>query len=161
MTRRPTTVPGRVRASCRGVSLIEVMVAVLVLAFGLLGLSALQTRALRANVSAIQRSQATVTSQYILDIMRVDREQARLRNYNTGTGFTCHVNGMTSTHPLAQESLRQWLRDIKETVGRVGDTSTCARVECDSAYVCTVQIRWDDSGAGGDPDQQVTFTSRL
>lgn len=149
------------RTRSRGISLIEVMVAVLVLAFGLMGLVALQTRALRANVSAMQRSQAVVLAQYMLEAMRVDREQARLGRYDTGDAFTCLPAGMTSQHPLAQASLRRWLADVKANIGEATDTSTCARVKCQSTYLCTVDIQWDDRVDGGLPLQQLSLSSRL
>lgn len=145
----------------RGVSLIEVMVAVLVLAFALLGLASMQTRALRTNVSALQRSQAAMLGQYMLDLLRVDRDTARGGAYNTGSNFTCTGTAFSSSSALAQASLVGWLADVKQNVGTSSDTTTCVRVECSADYVCTVQIRWDDSRAGGEPEQQLTLSSRL
>lgn len=149
------------RHRARGISLIEVMVAVLVLAFALLGLTTLQTRALRANVSALQRSQASMLGQYMLDLLRVDRDAARGGAYNTGSNFSCATAGLTNANVLARDSLRQWLDEAKGNLGSLGDATTCVRVECSADYVCSVQIRWDDSRAGGEPDQQLTLGSRL
>lgn len=57
----------------RGFTLIEVMIAVLILAFGLLGFALLQTMNVRFTNSANQRSQATNLAYEMLDQMRVNR----------------------------------------------------------------------------------------
>jgi type IV pilus assembly protein PilV len=55
----------------RGVSLVEVLVAILVLAVGMLGLAALQARGLKFNHDAYARSQATLLAYQIMESMRV------------------------------------------------------------------------------------------
>ena len=56
-----------------GFTLIEVMIAVLILAFGLLGFALLQTMNVRFTNSANQRSQATNLAYEMLDQMRANR----------------------------------------------------------------------------------------
>ncbi len=56
----------------RGFSLIEVLVALLVLAIGLLGLAALQAQGLRFNHDAYVRTQATHIAYDIVDRMRAN-----------------------------------------------------------------------------------------
>ncbi len=60
----------------RGFTLLEVLVAMVVLSVGLLGLSGLQTSSLRNNHSAFLRSQATLVSNDIIDRMRANRDSA-------------------------------------------------------------------------------------
>jgi len=59
-----------------GFSIIEVLVALLVLAIGLLGLAALQAQGLRFNHDAYVRSQATNLAYDIVDRMRANRDNA-------------------------------------------------------------------------------------
>lgn len=66
-----------------GFTLIEVLVALLILAIGLLGLAALQTQGVRFNHDAAVRSQATSLAYDIIDKMRVNRGNADL--YVTGS----------------------------------------------------------------------------
>jgi type IV pilus assembly protein PilV len=54
----------------RGVGMIEVLVAVLILAIGLLGVAALQATALRNSQSAMERSQGVVHAYAVFDSMR-------------------------------------------------------------------------------------------
>ncbi len=61
--------------SCRGFSLIEVLVAVLVLSVGLLGVAALQTFSLRAGQVAYERTQAANFAYEVADQLRVHRRE--------------------------------------------------------------------------------------
>ncbi len=70
------TIRPLVHRRCRGFSLMEVLVALLVLAIGLLGLAALQTQGLRFNQGAYVRSQATILAYDIMDSMRAARGNA-------------------------------------------------------------------------------------
>lgn len=64
----------------QGFSLIEVLVALLVLAIGLLGLAMLQGQGLKFNTHAYSRSQATTLAYDILDRMRANPD-------GVGNGF--------------------------------------------------------------------------
>jgi len=57
----------------QGLSLIEVLVALLVLSIGLLGLVALQSFTLQANQGAYYRTQAVNTAYEVTDFMRANR----------------------------------------------------------------------------------------
>jgi len=148
------------RRPSRGATLIEVLVAVLILSLGLLGLAALQSRAVQGNVSSGQRAQAVMLSHYIIDVMRVDRESAKGGSYNTGNNFICDPSAFGGA-TLAETSRRAWLQSVKQNMGRANDNTTCAHVACDADYACTVQIRWDDSLSGGLADQTLVISSRV
>lgn len=142
------------RARLKGATLIEILIALLVLSFGLLGMAALQARALKGNQSALQRTQAVLMSYYILDAMRVDRNSAKSLNYNTGSlsgdviDPICNPAAISGT-TLADNNLKHWIESLKTTIGKAGDTTTCGAVLCDAVGICQIQVRWDDSRAGG------------
>lgn len=140
----------------RGASLIEVLVTLLIITFGLMGMSALQARALKGSVSSFQRGQAVIYAQYLLDVMRIDREQAKGGDYNTGKVCDPAAFGAGS---LANNSRTQWLTSLRSDIGQT--PTTCAAVACDADYLCTVKIYWDDSNAGGLDDQVVEVSSRV
>lgn len=151
-----------IAAEQRGATLIEILVAILILSFGFLGMAALQARAIKGSVSAEQRTQATYHAQYMLDVLRVDREHARGGDYNTGSSPVCNPDAFGSAPTtLADNSRKQWLTLVKQTMGRPDDTTTCVRIQCDADYNCTVTIEWDDSRAGGLSDQSVILSSRV
>ncbi|HET8763670.1 MAG TPA: type IV pilus modification protein PilV [Rhodanobacter sp.] len=86
--------PSRGMAAQRGVGMIEVLVAVLVLSIGFVGIAALQARSLSTNNSAMARSMATVDSYSILDAMRADLANAVANSYDgTVVGDACPAAG--------------------------------------------------------------------
>jgi type IV pilus assembly protein PilV len=142
-----------------GATLIEILVSILVLSFGLLGMAALQTRALQGNQSSVQRSQAIMLNQYMMDAMRVDRENAKGSMYNTA--YVCGPDGISGTDTLAKNNMRNWLDNIERGLGVPADTTSCGSISCNASFVCTVRIRWDDSKSGGLSNQVVELTSTL
>jgi type IV pilus assembly protein PilV len=139
----------------QGFSLIEVLVAVLVLAIGLLGVAALQINATRANQSAELRSQASMLAYFMLDAMRANREAALNGSYNLAE-WTCTL---PSGGTLPQNDQGYWLQKAQQEA--MLGTTTCGAIACDGAGNCTVKLRWDDSRAGGASDQVIEVKSRL
>jgi type IV pilus assembly protein PilV len=118
---------------------------------------ALQTRALQGNVSAGQRGQAIVYAQYIMDVMRVDRQSALNGDYNTGSTEVCSVSTFGSG-TLAKNERAKWLTEMKASMG---EDKTCGKIECDANFVCKVSVYWDDRVAGGLEKQIVVVESRI
>lgn len=149
-----------------GAGLIEVLVSVIVLAIGLLGMAGLQASALRGNQSSYARSQAVMLSYFMLDMMRADRGEALLGNYNTDTNAApdAVLNPICSASDLPQGTLvdnsrQDWLAALKTSLG--DNPQTCGAIRCDANGECTVQITWDDSRAGGLGQQRFETRSRL
>ncbi|MYM64590.1 type IV pilus modification protein PilV [Pseudomaricurvus sp. HS19] len=57
-----------------GFSMLEVLIAILVLAIGLLGVSAMQLSSLKVNQGAYYRSQAVMVASEVLDRLRANRD---------------------------------------------------------------------------------------
>lgn len=136
----------------RGATLLEVLVAVLVLAIGLLGVAALQASALRSNQSAFERSQAVIATYSMLDAMRSNANVARAGGYNLD--FTCAV---PAGGGRVGDDQQRWLQGLEDGLGE----GTCGRIAC-AANTCTIEVRWDDSRAlDGDEEQILSTTTRL
>ena len=145
--KRPTPISRQ-----RGATLLEVLVAVLVLAIGLLGVAALQASALRSNQSAFERSQAVMMSYSMLDAMRSNANVARTGGYNIG--FTCDPPGGGGR---VGDDIQRWITGLQAGLG----AGTCGRIQC-GANTCDIEVRWDDSRAlDGDAEQTLTTTTRL
>jgi type IV pilus assembly protein PilV len=69
------------RSKDSGFSLIEVLVALLVLSIGLLGLAMLQVESIKYNTDAYFRTQATILAYDIADLMRANRAVANAGGY--------------------------------------------------------------------------------
>jgi len=102
---------GSTRSTSVGFSLVEVLVALLVLSVGLLGLAGLQMRGLQANQMSYLRSQATQLAYDISDRMRANLAGVTAGSYNSGAAATdaalCETAECTSAN-MAQYDLKQW-----------------------------------------------------
>lgn len=128
-----------------GMGLIEVLIAVLVLAIGILGVAALQARALANNSSSIGRSMATIASYSILDALRADRSNALAGNYNTTTPLEAD-NCSTGTG-LVTNQLYNWCTHLRTMLGAA--KTTTGKIDCDTSGNCTIIVTYDDSNVGG------------
>jgi len=136
-------------------SLIEVLVAVLVLAVGLLGVAAMQSLALRGGQGSLESSQAVMQTTSIIEAMRANPVNAA--SYNIAK--TCAAASV-SVGGLAGDDLKNWIGALKSTVGVAGDTTTCGQIAgCPGA--CVVTVFWDDSRAGGGASRSIVTETRI
>ncbi len=143
--------PGHVASA--GMSMIEVLVAILLLVFGMFGVAAMQATSLRNSQSAMDHTQAVVQTYAMLDRMRANVPQARIGNYNLLT-MTC---ALPDAGTLAQNERREWIQNLQSTLG----PAACGQVVCDDV-TCVITVRWDDSRAtGGSATRTVVTRTRL
>lgn len=122
LNRRPITI-GR----ADGVSLIEVLIAVLVLSVGLLGLGALQGVALQSGQLSYQRTQATNLAYRVADEFRAHRSLTQppqaIRNHWDDEMATLLPNGTLefSRNGDELEITITWRDDRDETLGVEGN----------------------------------------
>lgn len=144
----PTVKPGH-RNSQRGNTLIEVLVALLVLSIGLLGVAGLQLTSLRNNRSAHLRSQAQVMAYDITDRMRANRQLAvDTGAYNIAIGIP--ATGGT----LAGDDLVRWKEAILNSLPS-GDGS----VQVVNTNVVLITVQWVDQLSA--TPQQFTTRTRI
>jgi type IV pilus assembly protein PilV len=98
------------RKTQRGTTLVETLVALVVLSVGLLGIAALQMTSLRNNRGAHLRSQAQVMAYDITDRMRANRAAAMLNAYVIGMSATPTGTGVALT------DLQQWRATLSATL---------------------------------------------
>ena len=141
-----------VRASRqRGVGLIEVLVAVLVLCFGMLGLVALQLTTLKQNQSALERGLAVVHTHSIVDAMRADRNSAESGAFNIALDADPPAGGT-----FANTAVAAWRANLQQVFG---DDAT-GSISCDGS-LCTIDVQWNDSLAGGSEAETISTTVQL
>lgn len=136
-----------------GYSLIEVLVALVVLGVGLLGLASLQATSLRNTDAAYRRSQAVYYAYAIIDQMRANRSAALGGNYSidmdgSKAAQNCMSSACTSTQ-LAQRDLHQWLANLAEALpsgdGEIS-TSTVSPSTGGALTRVDVTIQWHERG---------------
>lgn len=137
-------------------SLIEVMIAVLILAIGLLGIAALQATALRNSQSSMERSQAVIETYSIIDAMRANRAGVLAGHYTLARTCTPPTAAGTPADLLRDTDHQAWITDL-QTMG----AGTCGTIACTAAE-CTITVEWDDSrGTGGLAAQQTTTVVQI
>lgn len=138
-----------------GFTLLEVMVAMLVLAIGLLGLAGLMTSSMRNNLSASHRTQATWMAYDIIDRMRANRAGAVSGGYATvmGTAATCSPAVPAGT--IKEQDIAAWKNQLACALPAGNGSITFP-----ASGGARVVIRWDDSRGIADSTSQTvkTFT---
>jgi type IV pilus assembly protein PilV len=131
-----------------GFSMLEVLVALLVLSLGLLGLAALQTTAFKFNHESYQRTQAVIQAYDILDRIRANPIGRNAGLYNTVSppGYTVPssqncISVSCSAAQMVDYDISEWNSAnaslLAEGAGAVAtDTSTSIR---------TITIQWRES----------------
>lgn len=141
----------------RGATLIEVLVAIVILSVGLLGLAGLQTISVQSNYSAYYRSQASILAADITDRMRANRKPALAGAYNL-TAFPASKTDNAITGTRAEQDRGEWLNNIAKL------PEGTAKIE-KAGDLFVISIRWNDTrgnikAANGDSDTTQTFIYR-
>jgi type IV pilus assembly protein PilV len=135
----------RLNRSCssrqRGMTLIEILVAVVVLSIGLLGLAGLQLKGMQVNQGSVYRWQAAMLAEDIVDRMRADRAGAQANGYTLATfGATPSGAGSTGT----QAAIADWLARVAALPG--GQALITAPAGPANNQV-TIKVSWVDTRA--------------
>ena len=134
----------------QGFSMLEVMVAILVVAIGLLGLAGLMNAGLRNNQSSSAQSQAVWLAYDMLDRLRADRTVANAGSYNLLMTGTPSGSSFVNTELLGWRTLLA--NALPSGIGSVAVNGGIARVV----------VQWsDDRVQGGVATQQLQIDSQL
>lgn len=153
-----------------GTSMMEVVVSLLVLSFGMLGMAGVQSVSLRGNQNAYYRTMATTFTADMIERMVANKSAVDTGGYDDATGaatancFT--TTGCTSTQMAAQDVL-DWSALV--TASLPGGSSvvcldssptdgTAAANACDGAgSIYAIKLWWDDD-RDGTSDESFTTT---
>jgi len=137
-----------------GFTLVEAMVALIVLSVGLLGIAALYVETLRANRTSLYRTQAVNMATDIGDRMRSNRDPALAL-----VGFyacdPCAIGD--GGNPIAIADLTDWVTQIETQLpgGTANITYTASTATTPATYV--VGVSWNELGQ----DVPVTYQLRI
>ncbi len=125
-------------ATCQsGAGLIEVLVTIVLIAFGLLSYAGMLAKSMQHNQSAYARSQATLLAYDIVERMRANRPAALAGSYNVAIG------GTPSGGNVSGSDLAGWKANITQSL-QAGDGS----VAVDLQGNVTITLQWDDNRDG-------------
>ena len=157
-----------------GFTLLEVLVAVVVLSVGLLGLASLQVNGLRFNHSAYMRTQATLLAQELADRMRANRPGFDANTYDNPSAvvvapvLACRTAAGCTAAQMAQNDIAEWQQALAallpngqgvvcREVVPIEAASTPAAPDCGGGNTYAIKIWWDDDRDGA-PNQRFVVT---
>jgi type IV pilus assembly protein PilV len=152
-----------------GFSLVEVMVALVVMSVGLLGVAKMQALALSSTTTSRMRSLAALETSSLASTMRADRGYWSGRTVDpavvitngaiTGTGDnTLQLNTTCPCTPpqIAMNDLNDWVTDLSRQVPGVNGTVSCPLPPTGSPPMpvsCQITISWLESQVASNAQQ--------
>lgn len=149
--RRRGAAPREYVASTRGFTLVEVLVALVVLAVGMLGMAVLLFEGLQGSRSALERTQALNLASDIAERMRANRAAGRAYDTADGTpdprlDAACEDAASACAAPaMAGNDLRRWLDAVAATLPE-GRGDVAIEPLAASAHRGRITIRWAQAG---------------
>ena len=151
-----------VRGAARGFSLIEVMVALIVIAVGLLGIAKMQSLALMATANASKRGLAAIEADSLAASMHVNRSYGAsglapaqftvtngvISDPTLATVVDCTSTGAApcTASQVAAYDVQQWGTQIQTILPNpTTSTVTCTKVVTAVPISCTIQIVWSET----------------
>jgi type IV pilus assembly protein PilV len=138
-----------------GFTLLEVLIALLILSIGLLGLAALQTTGLRSNQMASMRTQATQAAYDITDRMRANPTGVEADEYIISRTEAPSDTGVTG---MALADLTDWRNNVERLPGGKSEiTQQTAACDSTTSPPCNpptniithvVTVYWDEARTG-------------
>lgn len=148
--------------SQRGVSLIEVMVAIVVFGIGMLGLALLQTKGAQFTKESSSRTNAIIQASSLADAMRANPQGVDpadgSSSYYLYDGKVAPDPAACASNPScerAKTDLRDWLAQLQSSTIRAQGSGPAASVSRDAKLgTFTVTVSWN--GLDIDGDKQLT-----
>lgn len=153
-----------IRKSQAGFTLLEILVAIVVLSIGLLGLAGIQVVSLNNNQVAYYRSIASQQAYDMADRMRANLAGITAGNYNNLTATkpadpACIATGCTVAQ-MATTDHYQWLTNSETllpsgsgTVRCISGPSGCVATVADSNRVFDITVTWSEKTSAGSSTQ--------
>jgi len=128
-----------------GMSMIEVLITLVIVSFGLLGVAALQIMSLQVNQGANQRSQASMLAVSVLDSIRGNRANAAAYARNYGAAVPVFNAPLISDQELSAivSQVRRVLPNGDVQVAVVTQEIDIGVVR--EFYDVTISVRWSEA----------------
>lgn len=142
------------RMAQRGFTLIEVLVAMFIVAFGLLGIVGTNLASLKLQADSANRSRAALHAQDILDRMRANAQLAAAGSYNVALGAALP----TPASAIVQTDLQEWASGLAQSL-----PNGTGSIAVSNAASATVTVQWfeRESRGGAGANRSFVFTSQL
>jgi type IV pilus assembly protein PilV len=151
--------PGAPRRS-RGVTMIEALVALVILSVGMLGIAGLYVSGIKAGRSALLRTQAVNLASDMADRIRANRRAQDAYDIDSYAGAPAEqgcIGAACTPEELAEDDLARWIAAVQATLpGRPLAEVDVQFVDVagDAADRYTVSVTWHEAGE----EQPSTYT---
>jgi type IV pilus assembly protein PilV len=139
----------------KGYSLIEILVTLIIVTFGLLGIAGIIANSLKANQTAYVRSQANLMANDILERIRANSVTAKVNP----SPYALALNDTTATGStsIPGQDLHEWRTSIANTLpnGKSSVTFTYDN------WRVRVLIQWDSNDTSNTPTQSLIVDTYL
>lgn len=122
--------------SQRGFGLIEVLVAVLILAIGLLGMASLQTNGIQMTTGALSRTQAVLLAEDLIERARANKSAISNYTVTAGSPPACDLTYAIANASVASDDVAEWRNNVSCLLPD-GDAAVAV-----SGAVMTVTVNW-------------------
>ena len=149
-----------------GFSLIEVLIAMVILSIGVLGLGILQLSALRNTQSGYFRSQATILASDVIESMRTNLPAVAATDYEiafaaaTPATIDCYGEATScSTTQIATSDLNRW-RTMLDAFLPSG-TGQIGTVDNGNTTQVLITVQWIDPSTAEDGPEQLNLVTDM
>ena len=119
----------------KGFSLIEVLVSMLLISFGLLSLGNLQTRNLHFSTEAYTETQKALYLKEIVEVLRANKDSAKLGDYNTS--LTSFSDLATASSSFAEIDRYNWFNNLNNVL-----PGAKASINCGNDSRCVLEVQY-------------------
>lgn len=154
----------------KGFTLIEVMIAVVVFSFGLLGIAGIMTVSVKNNHNGYMRSQAAILTATIVDMMRRNKPGVKAGLYDgTYSGYVDVSSMCASTCGAAEITARdvgQWSSMLNQLLPNAQGAIIC-NINLTATWgdspvdgFCTATVTWNESNEiSADSTQSISLVA--
>lgn len=151
-----------------GFSLIEVLVALVVISIGLLGIVKMQALALSSTGTARMRALAAIEAGSLASTMRADRAYwasittnpstitipasgaitSTDANLQTPPNAKCQTGPPCTSVQVAAEDLSEWVTNVRSTLPGLQNSGVTCNVVANNPVECTITLNWNENVLG-------------
>jgi type IV pilus assembly protein PilV len=132
----------------QGFSLVEVLIALIVMSVGMLGIAGLYVQSMQAGRTSMLRHHAVTLAGDIADRIRANPTAGAAYVASTGADNNCVAQGTDcSVAEMAAQDILLWQAQAAEFLPAMGDGSQQVVVNYDAVAVppiYTITVRWDE-----------------
>lgn len=133
-----TLAAGYTPSKQNGFSLIEVLVSVLMISFGLLSLTNLQTGTVNRSTAAYSETQVMLHLQELVEVLRANKVAASNGDFNVTDGA---FDTVTIGSSIPEIDNYRWFNNLNSAL-----PGATASVNCDNTAQCVLELNYHSSG---------------